>query len=97
MTLVPAAAPLTPVALVLCGGAGLLAGIRRLRAVARSAGSALWPAAAALAVYLIVCAPVLLAGRARAPGYLLDTTTAIQMAGADRLLTHGSDFGALVR
>lgn len=46
----------------------------------------------AIAAYLIVAAPVIAAGRPTFTGYLLDTTGAIQLAGAERLLHHGHSF-----
>lgn len=94
-TLKPATAPFTPAALAICAAAGLLAGARRLRALATALRANPLPAAATLTVYVLACAPVLLAGHVTEAAYLLDTTDAIQMAGADRLLSHGLDFGGL--
>ncbi len=95
-TLEPAIAPLTPAALVVCAAAGfLVAGPRRLRALAGALRADPWPAFAALAVYALVCAPILLAGRATQAAYLLDTTAGIQMLGADFLVGHGLNFGEL--
>jgi hypothetical protein len=79
---------LTPVALVVVGVAGYAIGFRRLRAARLDA----WPIAATLGVYLMVCAPVILAGRVTLPGYLLDTTVAFHLAGSDYLIEHGRDF-----
>lgn len=47
--------------------------------------------------YVTLAMPVLAAGRATFPGYLLDTTGAIQMMGADWLLHHGREFGGLAQ
>jgi hypothetical protein len=95
-TLEPAIAPLTPAALVVCAAAGyLVAGPRRLLALARALRADPWPALAGVAVYTLVCAPILLAGRATQAAYLLDTTAGIQMLGADFLISHGLDFGSL--
>jgi hypothetical protein len=84
-------APLTPAALAVVGVAGYAVGLGRLRAARLDP----WPIAAAVAVYLIVCAPVILAGRVTLPGYLLDTTVAIHLAGSDYLIEHGRDFARL--
>lgn len=51
-----------------------------------------WGGGAGLGAYLTVIAPVLLAGRVTFPGYLLDTTGAIQLMGAQRLVTEGHAF-----
>jgi hypothetical protein len=83
-----ATAPLTPAALALVGVAGYPFGLARLRAARLDP----WPVVAALAVYLMVCAPVILAGRVTVPGYLLDTTVAFHLTGADYLIEHGRDF-----
>ncbi len=71
---------------VLAWRAGLLE-----RVSARGKGWWLAPAAA-LAAYLTVSAPVIIAGRLTFPGYLLDTTGSIQLMGAERLLHHGREF-----
>jgi hypothetical protein len=83
-----ATSQLTPAALALVGVAGYPVGMRRLRAARLNP----WPIAAALAVYLMVCAPVILAGRVTVPGYLLDTTVAFHLTGSDYLIEHGRDF-----
>lgn len=82
---------LAPVALALVGVAGLVVGFPRLRGARLDP----WPIAASLAVYLMVCAPVILAGRPTMAGYLLDTTVAFHLTGADYLLEHGRDFTRL--
>jgi hypothetical protein len=51
-----------------------------------------WGALAALGAYVLVTGPVLAAARLTFPGYLLDTTGAIQLAGAEWLLHHGNHF-----
>jgi hypothetical protein len=79
---------LTPVALALVGVAGYAAGLARLRGARPDP----WPIAAAVGVYLMVCAPVILAGRVTVPGYLLDTTVAFHLTGSDYLIEHGRDF-----
>jgi hypothetical protein len=86
-------APATPwILLALALGGFALAG-RRLIERWRSRRGGWWLApGAGLATYLTVSAPVLAAGRLTFPGYLLDTTGAIQLAGAERLLHHGRDF-----
>jgi hypothetical protein len=82
---------LAPFALILCAVAGYVLGWPRLRAVR----SALWPLAAAVGAYLMLCAPVLLAGRVTLAGYLLDTTVGFHLVGSDYLLEHGRDFSEL--
>jgi hypothetical protein len=89
-TLAPAS-PWILLALALAGFA--LAGPAGLAERWRSRGRGWWLApAAALATYLTVIAPVLAAGRLTSPGYLLDSTAAIQLAGAERLLHYGRNF-----
>jgi hypothetical protein len=59
----------------------------------RARGSWWWTTpAAGVAAYLTVSAPVIAAGRLTFPGYLVDSTGAIQLAGAERLLHHGRNF-----
>ena len=48
--------------------------------------------AAMLATYLLVAAPEIVSLRLTFTGYLLDTTGAVQIAGAERLLHHAHDF-----
>ena len=87
-------APATPwvlVALALTGFALAFRGGLAERWRARGHGWWLAPGAA-LAAYLTVSAPVLAAGRLTFPGYLLDTTGAVQLIGAERLLHHGRAF-----
>jgi hypothetical protein len=54
-----------------------------------------WAIVAAVAAYVIACAPVLFAGRATMAGYLLDTTVGIHLAGAEALSDHARDFSSL--
>jgi len=86
-------APVTPIVLAVLALLGFALGRAGLRErwEARERGWWLGPGAA-LATYLIVAAPVILAGRVTFTGYLLDTTGAIQIAGAERLLHHGHNF-----
>jgi hypothetical protein len=84
-------ARLIPLAAALLAVGGLVAGRERLRPrhVDR------WALAAAVATYVIVCAPVLFAGRPTMPGYLLDTTVGIHLAGAEFLSEHARHFSDL--
>ena len=90
-----ATAPLTPAALVVVAAAGLVLGWRRLRRAPAVLRAEPWPLVAGLVVYAAACAPVLMSGHATFAAYLLDTTAAIQVAGADYLLAHGLDFTGL--
>jgi hypothetical protein len=92
-TWVSFAAPLTPIVLAVLALIGFAVGRRGVseRWAARAGGWWLGPSAA-LAVYLIVAAPEIVAGRVTFSGYLLDTTGAIQIAGAERLLHHAHAF-----
>ena len=84
-------APATPVALAVLGFAGLILGSGRLR----RARPDWWLVAAAVGVYLMTVAPVLLAGRVTLAGYLLDTTVAFHLSGADYLIEHARNFESL--
>lgn len=79
---------LTPVALLIVGLAGYPAGLGRLRTSRPDP----WPVAAAVLVYVLVCAPVIFAGRVTVPGYLLDTTVAFHLTASDYLIEHTRDF-----
>jgi hypothetical protein len=88
-----AIAPATPWLLLALALLGYALSRRRLARRWRARRGGWWLAAGAgLAAYLTVGAPVIFAGRLTFPGYLLDTTGAIQLAGAERLLHHGRDF-----
>jgi hypothetical protein len=86
-------APLSPLVLLVLAllGLGLSRGAVRERWRKRPRGW-WWGPGAALAVYLIVAAPEIVSLRLTFTGYLLDTTGAIQIAGAERLLHHAHDF-----
>ena len=86
-----AIAPAAPFGIVLAAVAGYAVGWKRLR----GARIEWWPVAATVAAYVLVCLPVLLAGRVTMTGYLLDTTTAFHLAGADYLTEHARNFGRL--
>jgi hypothetical protein len=87
-------APATPWVLLALALAGFaLAWRDGLLERVRGRASGWWFApAAGVAAYVTVSAPVLLAGRLTFPGYLLDSTGAIQLAGAERLLHYGRNF-----
>lgn len=86
-------APLTPWVLLVLAllGLGLSRGPLRGRWRNRPRGW-WWGPSAALATYLIVAAPEIVSLRLTFTGYLLDTTGAIQIAGAERLLHYAHDF-----
>jgi hypothetical protein len=88
-----AIAPLTPAILVVLALVGVVLTRRSTAARWRARRTGWWwiPLAGG-AVYLIAAAPVLLSGHVTFPGYLLDTTGAIQLLGAQRLITHGHSF-----
>lgn len=92
-TWVGAIAPLTPIVLAVLAIAGYAVARDSLRARWAERGRWWWLAwAVPLAVYVIVAAPEIVAGRVTFSGYLLDTTGAIQISGAERLLQHGHAF-----
>jgi hypothetical protein len=94
-----AIAPLTPWVLIALALGGYMLAHRRSgigRLVARANESRLTLGALVLA-FVTFAMPVLAAGRATLPGYLLDTTGAIQMMGADWLLHHGRDYASLAQ
>jgi hypothetical protein len=86
-------APLTPLVLLVLAlvGFGLGRKVLRERWQGRSGGW-WWGVGAMVATYVIVAAPILVAGRVTFTGYLLDTTGSIQIAGAERLLHHAHHF-----
>ncbi len=86
-------APLTPWVLLILAllGLGLSRGALRGRWHGRPRGW-WWGPSAALATYLLVAAPEIVSLRTTFTGYLLDTTGAIQIAGAERLLHYAHDF-----
>jgi hypothetical protein len=86
-----ATASLVPYAFAVVGVGGLVAGRRRLMA----ARPDWWLVGASVAVYVMVCAPVLLHGNVTLAGYLLDTTVAFHLAGSDYLLEHARNFARL--
>jgi hypothetical protein len=86
-------APLTPLILLLLALLGFGIGRYSLGTRWRARPVGWWWAIAAVpAVYVIVAAPEIFAGRVTFSGYLLDTTGAIQIAGAERLLHHAHNF-----
>lgn len=83
-------APLTPWVLVAVAITGAAVGRAALADRWRARrGGWWWGLAAGVAAYAIANLPVLLAGRATFPGYLLDTTGSVQLMGTERLLTEG--------
>ncbi len=90
MTWFAALAPLTPFLLLVLAGSGFALATPALaqRWSSRRHGW-WWTFLPALATYLIVAAPEIAAGRPTFSGYLLDTTGAVQLMGAEHLLQHG--------
>jgi hypothetical protein len=86
-----ALAPASVPAIWMLGVAGLALGWRRLSRAKFDP----WPWAAAVAAYVVLCAPVLFAGRATLAGYLLDTTGGIQLVGAELLVENARDFSSV--
>ena len=86
-----ATASLVPYAFLAVGIGGLIAGRRRLMRARPDP----WLVGASVAVYAMVCAPVLLHGDVTLSGYLLDTTVAFHLAGSDYLLEHARNFARL--
>ncbi len=88
-----AIAPLTPAIVVVVALGGFAVGGQALLTRWRARRSGWWWGwAPALVAYLVAAAPVLLTGHVTFPGYLLDTTGAIQLIGIERLLAHGHSF-----
>jgi hypothetical protein len=86
-------APLTPFVLLALALVGVAAARGDLRERWRARSGGWWVAfVPAVATYVLVAAPVLAAGRLTFTGYLLDTTGAVQLAGAERILHHAHDF-----
>jgi len=86
-------APLSPVVLAALALVGIGLGGRSVRERWRTRRTGWWLGpGAGLAAYLLVAAPVIVSGRVTFSGYLLDTTGAIQIAGAERLLHHAHHF-----
>jgi len=86
-----ATARLTTPLVVLAALAGFAAGWRRLR----GAGVDVPPTLAAVAVFAVLGAPVVLSGHATFAGYTVLGDTAIQFLAIDRLLEHGRDLAGL--
>jgi hypothetical protein len=80
----------TPLVLVL-GAAGLVLGAPRLRATSPP----LWALAAAVGVFGVFAAPVVLSGHATFAGYTVLGDTSIHFIGADYLVEHGRNFSRL--
>ncbi len=86
-------APLSPIVLLVLALLGFALARTELRERWRARPRWWWCLAAVpLVTYLILAAPVIFAGRATFTGYLLDTTGAVQIAGAERLLHFAHDF-----
>jgi hypothetical protein len=81
-------ARLTTPLVVLLAVVGLLLGLPRLRATSPD----LWALAAAVGVFCVFAAPVVLSGEATFAGYAVLGDTSIHFIGADYLLRHGRDF-----
>lgn len=86
-----ATAPLVPFVFLAVGVGGVVAGRKRLLTLRPD----WWLVGASVAVYVMVCAPVLLHGKVTLAGYLLDTTVAFHLAGSDYLLEHARNFARL--
>jgi hypothetical protein len=74
----------TPLTVVLAVG-GLALGLRRIRRLKLDP----WPTAAAVGVFAVFAAPVVLSGQATFAGYTVLGDTSIHFIGADHLLEHG--------
>jgi hypothetical protein len=92
-----ATAPLTPWALLALALAGFAVCRHELAERWRARGPGCWWAPlGAVCAYVLAAAPVIAAGRLTFPDYLIDTTGAIQLAGAEWLLHHGNHFPASI-
>jgi hypothetical protein len=84
-------AELTTPLVVVLALAGFALGYARLRGLAPD----WWAAVAAVGVFAILAAPVVLSGKATFAGYTVLGDTSIQMIGADQLPETGRDFDSL--
>jgi hypothetical protein len=85
-----AIAPLTPWALVVVALIGFAVARRSVVERWRARAPRWWAAPlAGIAAYVTVGLPVIAAGRLTFPGYLIDTTAGIQLAGGEWILHHG--------
>ncbi|MGB2953033.1 MAG: hypothetical protein WBB74_06545 [Gaiellaceae bacterium] len=86
-----ATARLTTPLVVVLAAAGIVLGLPRLRATSPD----LWGLAAAVGVFSVFAAPVVLSGDATFAGYTVLGDTSIHFIGTDYLLKHGRDFSHL--
>jgi hypothetical protein len=84
-------AELTTPLVVLLAIAGLALGWHRIRRLRLDP----WPTVAAVGVFAVFAAPVVLSGQATFAGYTVLGDTSIHFIGADYLLKHGRDVGGL--
>jgi hypothetical protein len=84
-------AKLTTPLVVVLAAAGLVLGLERLRRLALDP----WATAAAVGVFAVFAAPILLSGEATFAGYTVLGDTSIQMIGSDQLPETGRDFHSL--
>ena len=94
-TILAVTAPATPYIALAAAITGWVVGRGRAGELAAAARADPWLPLATAAAYLMAIAPVLLAGRVSLAGYLIDTTSASHVAGADWLLHHGRDFSGI--
>jgi hypothetical protein len=88
-------APLTPAVLAVLAVLGfVLARVELRERWTRRPRGWWWLPVPALGAYAVLAAPLIVAGRPTFTGYLLDTTGAVQIAGAERLLHHAHNFGS---
>ncbi|MGI8803629.1 MAG: hypothetical protein ACR2KV_15930 [Solirubrobacteraceae bacterium] len=85
-------APLTTPGILLLGVSGLIVGRRRLRDRGRLDRGAL---AAAVVVFAVFAAPIVLTGEPTFAGYTVLGDTSIHFIGADYILRHGRHLGGL--
>lgn len=85
-----ALAPATPHLVVGLAIGGFVVGARPVVERWRARRTGWWFGwVAGIGAYLVANGPVVMAGRATFPGYLLDTTGSVQLMGAERLITSG--------
>lgn len=84
-----ATAPATPWLVLAAGAGGLVVCRTRLIELSRAGAEVYWPLVAFAAAFAVAIAPVAMSGSVTLTSYLLDTTSAVQLLGAEQITAHG--------